>query len=130
MSIVLQVDLTDTLMRLDYNLGIHVQSGERQSRWYFRVPDAWAELPVGALNSQVHETMHAIYHATNRRLRAAEPSDPNYLSPQSVTCRVLTPEEEAAKPWLGAGSPAIWEWTPCVLVQENGAYEKVAPENF
>ena len=69
--------------------------------------------------------MLGVYREHNERLQRAEPDDPNYLAPLAVVCRVLTPEEEVGKPWVGAGSPALWEWTPCVVVGEDGGYEKV-----
>jgi hypothetical protein len=44
---------------------------------------------------------------------------------------LLTPEQEAEKPWMKATSPAIWEWTPCVVVKgDEGSYEKVEPGEF
>jgi hypothetical protein len=130
MSRVIEVDLTDTLMILDSYLEAHVQSSARHSTYYFRVPNPWADLPGPQLNAQVMSIMLDIYNATNERLRSAEPNDPNYLAPIDVQCRTLTPEEEAQKRWLTAPSPAIWEWTPCVIVNDDGSYEKVDPQTF
>ncbi|MGA7730473.1 MAG: hypothetical protein WCD37_04275 [Chloroflexia bacterium] len=130
MSRVVAVDLTDTLMRLDSYFGVHVQSGERHSTYYFRVPDGWADLESGELEGRVMGVMLGVYREHNERLQRAEPDDPNYLAPLGVACRVLTPEEEVGKPWVAAGSPALWEWTPCVVVGEDGGYEKVEVGEF
>jgi hypothetical protein len=121
-------------MRFDNYLEAHVQSGDRSSLWYFRVPDGWTGQAPGVLANHVLATMDAIYRDTNARLQAAEPSDINYLAPLRVSCIVLTPEQEAEKPWLKASSPAIWEWTPCVVVEGDGgdgsSYEKVELVKF
>lgn len=131
MSKVIEVELTDTLMRFDNYLEAHVQSGDRLSTWYFRVPDNWVGGAPGVLGSHILSTMDSIYNATNARLQAAEPNDINYLAPLKVSCTPLTPEEEAAKPWMTVGSPAIWEWTPCVVVADDGeSYTKVEPDEF
>jgi hypothetical protein len=47
-----------------------------------------------------------------------------------VSLRIITPNEEKAEPWLGARVPAVWEWTSCVVVGENGKYTKVEPGQF
>jgi len=36
----------------------------------------------------------------------------------------------AAKPWLTAPNPAVWEQTPCVVVSDDGSYAKVARDGF
>jgi hypothetical protein len=130
MSRIVEVDLTDTLMMWTDYLETHVQAGERHSTYYFKVPDGWADQPVDYLEAQVLEVMREIYREHNERLQQAEPSDINYLAPLAVACRVLAPEEEGAKPWLTVGSPSIWEWTPCVVVGEDGSFEKVEPGEF
>src|SRR5438552_3251894 len=43
MSRVLEVEFTDTLMRYDADWEIHVESGDRLSTFYFRVPDDWVK---------------------------------------------------------------------------------------
>jgi hypothetical protein len=130
MSRVVEIDLTDTLMRLDDYLGVHLQTNERHSTYYFRVPDGWAGLTAGELEARVKEVMTKIYREFNRGFKLAEPDDPNYLAPLAVECRVLTAEEEGTKPWVAVGSPALWEWTPCVVVGEDGGYEKVEVGEF
>ncbi|HYP21780.1 MAG TPA: hypothetical protein VEY08_17050 [Chloroflexia bacterium] len=130
MSRIVRVDLVDTLMAWVYDLEAHVQSGDRESTFYFSVPDSWASGPDGQLQLRVYETMQQMYSDLNARLHAAEPNDLGYLLAKSTRATPLTPEELAARPWLQASAPAIWEWTPCVVVAEDGTYTKVAPEEF
>jgi hypothetical protein len=124
----LLVEVTDTLMRLVDEF--YFQSGDRFCSYYFQVPDAWTSQPEAALQQAVLEIMQQIYQDHNARLQAAEPDDPNYIWPTATQARVLTSDEEGAKPWLRALNPAIWEWTPCVVVEENGAYTKVERQAF
>ena len=35
-----------------------------------------------------------------------------------------------AKPWLTAPNPAVWEQTPCVVVDDDGSYAKVPRDAF
>jgi hypothetical protein len=124
----LEVDLTDTLMAWadEYNM----PSGERHSTYYLSVPDAWAALPPDELKSKVMEVFMQIYNAFNAHFRQVEPDDLSYLAPLDVNPRVLTAGEVEAAPWLTARVPAVWEWTPCVIVDAEGRYTKVAPSDF
>ncbi|MEP6775604.1 MAG: hypothetical protein ABJA50_08405 [Chloroflexota bacterium] len=130
MSKVLSVDLTDTLMAYDNNFETHLPSGERHSTYYFRVPPEWASLPQAELDVQTLGVMQKIYYAFNEHFRQVEPNDISYLAPLAVSCHVLTAGEERAKPWLTSGSPAVWEWTPCVVVTDAQTYTKVDPSEF
>ncbi len=130
MSKSVEVGLTDTLMAWNNELEVHLSAGERHSTYYFRVPDAWGSLAQGDLDDKVMGVMREIYNAFNEGFRQAEPNDINYLAPLAVTCRVLSAEEEEQKPWMTARSPAVWEWTPCVAVREDGKYVKVEPGVF
>lgn len=128
MSKILEVDLTDTLMA--WTGEFHVQSGDRHSTYYLSVPDAWASISPAELASNVMGVFGAIYDDFDRHFKAVEPDDLGYLAPLNVKPRMLTPDEEKAAPWLTAPSPAMWEWTPCVIVGEEGNYNKVAPSEF
>ena len=130
MSKVLSVDLTDTLMAYDNNLETHLPSGERHSTYYFRVPSDWAPLPQAELDNRALAVMQKIYDAFNEHFRQVEPNDISYLAPLAVSCHILTTGEERTKPWLTAGSPAVWEWTPCVNVTDTETYTKVDPADF
>jgi len=128
MTKILEVELTDTLMA--WTGEFHVQSGDRHSTYYLRVPDAWAALSPGELKSNVMGVFGDIYDDFNSHFRQVEPDDLAYLAPLDGNPRVLTPEEETAKPWLIAKVPAVWEWTPCVVVGYDGKYTKVEPSEF
>ena len=130
MSRILRVDLVDTLMRWVNDLEVHVESGDRESTFYFSVPDAWATGPDEQLQQRVYNTMQQLYYDLNANFRLAEPDDPGYLRAKSTRATPLTPEELAAKPWLQAPAPAVWEPTPTVVVAEDGSYRKVSPEEF
>jgi hypothetical protein len=130
MGSILRVDLIDTLMAWAYDLEVHVQSGDRESTFYFSVPDAWVAGPDAQLQTRVYETMQQMYADLNAHFRAVEPDDLGYLLAKSTRATSLTPEEIAAQPWLQAPAPAIWEWTPCVVVSEDGSYTKVSPQEF
>jgi len=130
MTKVLSVDLTDTLMAYDNNLETHLPSGERHSTYYFRVPSEWASLPQAELDNRAFAIMQKIYDAFNEHFRQVEPNDISYLAPLAVSCHVLTAGEERTQPWLTAGSPAVWEWTPCVSVTDAQTYTTVDPSGF
>jgi hypothetical protein len=128
MSRKLEVELTDTLMA--WAGESHMPSGGRLSTYYLSVPDSWAALAPAELKDNVMGVFRDIYNDFNKHFREAEPNDISYLAPLEVGPRVLTPEEEKAAPWLKAKVPAVWEWTPCVVVDEDGKYMKVVPSEF
>ena len=130
MSRILRVDLVDTLMVWRNDLEAHVQAGDRESTFYFSVHDSWTEGPDEQLQLRVYEVMQQMYYDLNANLRLAEPDDPNYLLAKSTKVAAITAEDVAAKPWLQAPTPAIWEWTPCVAVSQDGSYERVPRESF
>jgi hypothetical protein len=74
--------------------------------------------------------MQQMYYDLNAHFRLVEPDDPGYLLAKSTSATPLSTEELAAKPWLQAPAPAIWEWTPCVVVTEDDTYTKVSPQEF
>ena len=130
MSTKLEVDLTDTLMAWNNDLEAHVQSGDRHSTYYLSVPDSWAALSPYELKTKVMDVFRDIYYDFNAHFRVVEPDDINYLAPLDVNPRVLTPEEIKAAPWLTARTPSVWEWTPCVVVDDAGKYTKVERADF
>jgi hypothetical protein len=130
MTKVLSVDLTDTLMAYDNDLEAHLPSGERHSTYYFRVPNEWASLSQPDLDTKALAIMQQVYNAFNEHFRQVEPNDISYLAPLAVSCHVLTAGEERATPWLSSGSPAVWEWTPCIVVTDATTYTKVSPSDF
>jgi hypothetical protein len=124
----LEVDLTDTLMA--WAGEFHVQSGDRHSTYFLSVPDSWAEMLPGQLKADVMDVFREIYDDFNKHFRAVEPDDLGQLAPLDVNPRFLTSDEEKAAPWLTAKVPAVWEWTPCVIVDDDGHHTKVAPSDF
>jgi hypothetical protein len=126
MSKVLEVEFTDTLMR--WAGEYHVQSGDRFSTFYFRVPDAWND--DSDLHGRVFAVAQKMYEDLNAGFREAEPSDLGYLLVKETKSRALSEDQQKATPWLRAENPAVWEWTPCIVVDENGAYTKVSREEF
>lgn len=126
MSKIYIVEFTDTLMM--WTGEFHVEAGERESYFYFRVPDEWAGSPT--LQMRVFEVAQQMYEETNARLHAAEPEDLGYLLVKSTRAVPLREADEGAQPWLLAKTPAAWEWTPCVVVEEDGSYRKVSREEF
>jgi hypothetical protein len=127
MSQIVNVTLTDTLMA--WTGEFHVQSGDRHSTFYFRVPDNWTADPT-QLQQRLFTVAQQMYADLNERFHAAESNDLGYLAVLAVQAIVLTPAEAAITPWLTAPNPAVWEWTPCVIVHEDGSYEKVGREAF
>lgn len=127
MSAFLDVKFTVTLMRLT-ELEIYVESGDRIFTYFFRVPDDW---PADAdLQGRVFAVAEQMYRDLNDRLRANEPTDPNYLRVKSTAATLLTPAEAQARPWWSAKDWPAWEPTPCVEVSPKGAYTKVHPQAF
>jgi hypothetical protein len=130
MSTYCTVAFTDTLMAWDNDLGIHVQSGDRQSSFYFRVPAGWAALPDPELQHKIFAVAQEMYADLNAGFRAAEPSDISYMLVKATHAHILDAAMVATRPWLQAPNPAVWEPTPCVTVGDDGSYSKVPRENF
>jgi hypothetical protein len=130
MSIVCTVAFTDTLMAMDADLGFHVQSGDRQSSFYFRVPDGWATGADTDLQQKIFAVAQQMYADLNAGFRAAEPSDLSYMLVKATHAEQLAAAAAAAKPWLAAPNPAVWEPTPCVIVNDDGSYRKVDRNAF
>jgi hypothetical protein len=130
MSKYLVVEFTDTLMRWDNYLEAYVQSGDRLSNFYFRVPDWWLAGSDEELQERVKETARQMYSDMAAHFRAVEPDDINYIAVLGTKATALSDEEARAEPWLSAPAPAAWEWTPCVVAREDGTYEKVDPRDF
>lgn len=130
MSQYLAVTFTDTLMRLIDD--IYIQSGDRVSLYYFRVPDDWTGPDLQAKVFAIAEKMYNEFNAQFRAEGAiiAEPTDPNYIKVLKTDAVPMQPQQVATKLWLTADSPAAWEWTPCIIVNDDGTYEPVDPENF
>ncbi len=124
------VAFTDTLMAMDNDLGFHVQSGDRQSSFYFRVPDGWAADSDAELQPKIFGVAQQMYADLNAGFRAAEPSDLSYLLVKGTHAEALDEAAAQAKPWLAAPNPAVWEPTPCVVVADDGSYQKVARDAF
>lgn len=128
MSARFEVDLTDTLMA--WANEFNVPSGERHSIYYLSAPETWATLPPDELKANIMAVFGHVYDAFNEHFRAVEPNDLSYLAPLDVNPRLLTPEETEAAPWLTAHVPAVWEWTPCIIVNSTDDYTKVDPSQF
>jgi hypothetical protein len=124
------VAFTDTLMAPDNDLGIHVQSGDRHSSFYFRIPDGWAQGSDVDLQQKIFGVAQKMYADLNAGFRAAEPSDVSYMLVKATCAAPLDAATAEAKPWLAAPNPAVWEPTPCVVVNDDGSYRKVARDGF
>ena len=124
------VAFTDTLMAWNNDLGIHVQSGDHHSTFYFRCPDAWSALPDVELQRNVFAVAQQMYVDLNAGFRAAEPDDISYMLVKSTQAQPLDAAASGAKPWLAAPNPAVWERTPCVVVDGDGSYRKVTRDEF
>ncbi len=124
------VAFTDTLMAYNNDLGAYLQSGDHHSTFYFRVPDAWASLADGELQQKIYGVAQKMYEDLNAGFRAAEPDDTSYMLVKSTQAQALDDAAAALKPWLQAPNPAVWEATPCVIVDDDGSYRKVAREEF
>ncbi len=130
MSRYLAVTFTDTLMHLVDDT--YLQSGDRESLYYFRVPDTWHGPD---LQTQVFAVAEKMYKEFNAQFRAdgtivTEPNDPNYIKVLQTTAVPLMPQQIATKIWLTAESPSAWEWTPCVIVNDDGTYSRQDPIDF
>lgn len=123
MSKRVRVEFVDTLMR--WFDEFHVESGDRHSTFYFRVPDSWATGPDAELQRRVFEVAQQMYVDLNAGFRAAQPDDYSYMRVKGTRATVLNEAEEQAMPWRQAPAPAVWEPTACVAVEEDGSYRKV-----
>jgi hypothetical protein len=117
-------------MAMDNELGFHVQSGDRHSSFYFRIPDAWAAGSDAELQQKVFGVAQKMYADLNAAFRAAEPSDLSYMFVKATYAAPLAPAAAEGKPWLQAPNPAVWEPTPCVVVNDDRSYQKVTRDAF
>jgi hypothetical protein len=124
------VAFTDTLMAWDNDLQFHVQSGDHHSTFYFRLPAAWATQPDAELQQNIFAVAKQMYVDLNAGFRAAEPDDISYMLVKDTHAQKLDDAAAEAKPWLAAPNPAAWESTPCVVVNDDGSYSKVARDAF
>lgn len=124
------VAFTDTLMAWNNDLEAHVESGDRHSTFYFRIPDGWAALPDDELQKKIFAVAQQMYADLNAGFRAAEPNDISYMLVKATHADVLDAGAVGTKPWLNAPNPAVWEPTPCVAVDDGGAYEKVSRDQL
>jgi hypothetical protein len=124
------VAFTDTLMAWDNDLQIHVQSGDHHSTFYFRLPDAWTTLSDDDLQGKIFAVAQQMYVDLNAGFRAAEPNDISYMLVKETQAQRLAAAAAEAKPWLTAPNPAVWEQTPCVVVEDAGSYTKVPRDGF
>lgn len=122
MAAFLEVSFTVTLMRLTD--GGYAESGDRVFLYHFAGPDSWATLSDEALQDRVQSVAWRMYEQINTRLRAAEPSDPNFLYVKSAQPRRLPPGEAETWPWLSA-QPPVWDPSGCVVVNADGTFEWV-----
>lgn len=129
MYLYLDVLFIVTLMRLT-ELDVYVESGDEGFTYYFRVPAKWAEEPEDGLKERVDKVAEKMYADLNEQFHIAEPSDPNYLKVKLAITTELDEEEVQSKIWLDAPPPAVWERTPCIVVDEDGNYSKVNPSEF
>jgi hypothetical protein len=129
MYLYLDVLFVVTLMRLT-ELDAYVESGDEGFTYYFRVPAKWAEEPGDGLREHVDKVAQKMYEDLNEQFHIAEPNDPNYLKVKSAITTELDEKEVQSKIWLQAPPPAVWEWTPCIVVNEDGSYAKVNPSDF
>lgn len=125
MATFIEAELTVTLMRLTPN-GDYVESGDRSYRYYFAAPEAWARFSDGALQAHAKAAADRIYAETNARLRAAEPTDLNYLAVLSSRARVLAPDEATSWPWLSTDKP-VWDASSTFVVHGDGTVAAVNP---
>jgi hypothetical protein len=124
------VAFTDTLMAWDNDLQFHVQSGDHHSTFYLRLPDAWATQSDAELQQNIFAVAKQMYVDLNAGFRAAEPDDISYMLVKDTHAQKLDDAAAEAKPWLAAPNPAAWESTPCVVVNDDGSYSKVARDAF
>ena len=124
------VAFTDTLMAWNEEMGVFAQSGDHHSEFYFRLPQAWDGLSDADLEPKIFTVAKAMYADLNAGFRRAEPNDTSYMIVKSTEPLRLMDEVADAKLWLTARNPAVWESTPCVVVNDDGSYTKVARDAF
>ncbi len=71
-----------------------------------------------------------MYVDLNAGFKAAEPDDISYMLVKATQAERLDTGAAAAKPWLAAPNPAVWEPTPCVVIDDDGSYRKVTRDDF
>lgn len=82
------------------------------------------------MQQRVFHVARKMYADLNKRFRADAPDDPNYLRVKSARATLLAPDQTQSRPWEAAQPPARWEATPCVVVNADCSYSKVAPSQF
>ena len=80
------------------DLGVYLESGDRHSTYYFRVPDVWAGLAQADLDGRVMHIMQKIYSGFNEHFRQVEPNDMSYLAPLAVSSMSLRTSKSKPNP--------------------------------
>jgi hypothetical protein len=99
---VVRVVYDHTLMRLTGS-GQYVDSGNREKIWTFEMADV--------SDDTVWKMLVRIYELENARLRAREPTDPNYLAPVSAKHEIIEPPVAGPFPW--EQERPMWERSTC-----------------
>jgi hypothetical protein len=109
----------------------------REVIWFVQVPPAWVadgsiaphyrwelEIPrllrgekLWTILDRLHLAIMGKYQREARAAQAAAPDDPNRNHPLVIEYRLLTSEERAGKPWLGATT---------LRLTERGLLERIA----
>jgi hypothetical protein len=125
----------DLHYRLATPTGVSATTQERT--WFFDLP--------GENNNQRswEELLHRLFYDANRKLRAQEPNDPNWLSLDRFTVSPVdasvmiswdgaTTKESAQRylPWILAHFGIVWEFSACYFVDDRGAYDGMTGYDF
>jgi hypothetical protein len=104
--LIARVQFDHTLMRLDGALGIHVPEPPLPKVWFLEIPTEWDS------GTRVAQALQAIFAVENARLRANEPSDPNYLTALDSRHTTVQPPPEGPFPWE-TEARIVWESSNC-----------------
>ncbi len=107
----------------------------QSKRWFFELPqerdtpDHWEEL------------LQRLFYDANVKMRRRQPDDHAYLKLDRYEIRPIDPmktlawpgqtsreQAEAHMPWQL--SQVVWEWSSCLLVDDEGRYDGVAANDF
>ncbi len=104
--LIARVQFEHTLMRLDRALGIHVAEPPLPKVWFLEIPPSWDS------DARIAHALQAIFAQENLRLRANEPSDPNYLAALDSRHALVEPPPEGPFPWE-TEARIVWESSSC-----------------
>lgn len=127
--------------RVDLTYRLEGQSGRSETTqsksWFFDLPAARDSTPYWT------ELLNRLFYDANVAMRRREPNDANWLQLDGVAVSDVdlvemlawngrTTMESAQRhlPWVLSAQRVVWEYTACHFIDDGGAYDGMAANDF